>query len=620
MSKPPSKPSFFDSIASNITKFFDASTLSCTKNSSSSTKEVSSASLASSHLCTIHMNAYSHFCIACEKNFCFICASEHLSTNHDVLDYKEIPKYIEKKANGLLSMIETTLEDSNEHNLPDYKSEIEEGLALLRKDRENLHRLVDDYFDSLDQEYKIMFECVPSIYKAYKIKSSINSLKNSIANYAKLTSIPLSSSSINSASSSLPPPSNSSNLLPILRQFLGENLEGSAKGLLQEYSNLMASSLQNKRVPLPQISSQMGDIVKLKNFLQNSVNIVPPTIGPYDQLKKLRISTTDFFLPEFGALIPYIDDLTSQLHLYNLQKQSTECYNLNILSSYQDIHEIPSEHSILITPKLDVFISGGILKNGRLSNTFFVCNGNGDLHEPMQSSKVPILGLPLQGLKPMKEERAAHAMVYLKNWIYIIGGKTQGKSDKGTRKTARCERYDIIGEKWEDIPSMKCARSRAGVTVFDDKFIYVFWGGEEGDGERGDEVCSLVERFSIEGGRWEIVGIKNFGGVSPINFVSAVQINQNQILLFGGFQDAKSPLYNKGGAIYNVKDENIVNLGEIFGSPIFQSYPPFVQEGKVYLTSYIFKNEKGMMRMPDADLVLRIENNGVQCKDVFLYK
>lgn len=58
-------------------------------------------------------------------------------------------------------------------------------------------------------------------------------------------------------------------------------------------------------------------------------------------------------------------------------------------------------------------------------------------------------------------KRIGHQLVYLDNYIYAIGGKTDNQIC-----TKLCERFNISLFKWESIDSMNYGRSRCGVTKF----------------------------------------------------------------------------------------------------------------------------------------------------------
>ena len=80
----------------------------------------------------------------------------------------------------------------------------------------------------------------------------------------------------------------------------------------------------------------------------------------------------------------------------------------------------------------------------------------------------------------------------------------------------------------------------------------------------------------------------------------------------GGFTDGKQTVFNKNAALFNVKEENLVNLGEILPIPLCQSYQPLVQNNSIYSSGYIFKNTHPIMnRFMEGDYIWKIENGNL---------
>ena len=69
----------------------------------------------------------------------------------------------------------------------------------------------------------------------------------------------------------------------------------------------------------------------------------------------------------------------------------------------------------------------------------------------------------LEEKKQMLVKRVGHALCYLDDYIYAIGGKT---NDYVCSKL--CERYNLNENEWESIGSLNYGRSMAGVTSFTD--------------------------------------------------------------------------------------------------------------------------------------------------------
>jgi hypothetical protein len=74
----------------------------------------------------------------------------------------------------------------------------------------------------------------------------------------------------------------------------------------------------------------------------------------------------------------------------------------------------------------------------------------------------------------MNVKRVGHSLVFSEHKsgvIYAIGGLTDDKV-----KTKLCEKYKMSSNTWENIAMMHYARSRSASLMFNNKFIYTFFG------------------------------------------------------------------------------------------------------------------------------------------------
>ncbi len=89
-------------------------------------------------------------------------------------------------------------------------------------------------------------------------------------------------------------------------------------------------------------------------------------------------------------------------------------------------------------------------------------------------------------IAPMKLARSGHCMVYLQNFIYVIGGFSEQNDF-----TTRCERLNLADYSWSEIASLNHKCHNACVTAFDDKFLFKF-GGKLGE----DKINKYVEKYN----------------------------------------------------------------------------------------------------------------------------
>ena len=108
-------------------------------------------------------------------------------------------------------------------------------------------------------------------------------------------------------------------------------------------------------------------------------------------------------------------------------------------------------------------ICGGLnLSNSEITNACFFFDGE---------------RMCLERKADMLVKRVGHAVCYLDDYVYAVGGKT---NDMVCSKL--CERYSINDNKWEPISNLNYGRSMAGITTFKDSnakdHIYTFFGND----------------------------------------------------------------------------------------------------------------------------------------------
>lgn len=596
MSQPNPRPSLFASFSQNLNKIFNLSNISCTNSDTvkKDNKENSVATLLQNdpNLCPQHLRDRSHFCKECQTTLCFVCASDHIPSKHEILEFSELGTFMNKNIQNVVNHVEFSQESMVDSEFPDYKKEIEQGLNVMNEAREDLITMVSLYFENLAYKFRDLFKKVPSVYQVTEIKTNLELVKKEALTFEKL------------AMTTKKPD------IAEIKRFLNCDIWEKIKGLTNEYENLKQVKSSNKRINLPNIQTNKPYIEQIFNELPNYCNAIPGTDSYYDQIKKIRVATPNYFLPEFESYLPYVDDLNEKLHLYNLSKEASESYNLTVSA------EIPADHSLIITPNLEIFLSGGILKNGELSAQTFQCSPfNETSHNEMNGESFHT-GIPLKEKNKMLQKKVAHSLCYVKNKIYCIGGKINNNE-----RTKNCERYDVGSNKWVEIAPLNHERTRPAITSFEDHYIFAFFGCDNSD------ICKTIERYDINADKWMILNALNQWPQFEVGFASATQINANQILVFGGFYEGskhnnkRELIFNNRGLLFNVNEGSFVNLGATLPVNYCQSYPPVVVNNNLYSLGYVVKSVvPNFNRYMEADYVLKIENGNIQCRDVFSYK
>ena len=173
---------------------------------------------------------------------------------------------------------------------------------------------------------------------------------------------------------------------------------------------------------------------------------------------------------------------------------------------------IPRHHQSLITPDGFIILIGGFnqLNNNKVNikNDCYLLN---------------IEDFSLEELSPMNYPRAAHAVVYTSSGILVVGGITDD-----CHTTTSCEIYNIESNEWLEIAPLNKPSINCSLCNIDDLYV-VKLGGKVDE----KTLSNVVEVLSLKDNEWWILEQK-----TPIQelptFSSSVQINDNQILLFGG--------------------------------------------------------------------------------------
>jgi N-acetylneuraminic acid mutarotase len=135
----------------------------------------------------------------------------------------------------------------------------------------------------------------------------------------------------------------------------------------------------------------------------------------------------------------------------------------------------------------------------------------------------------------MKESRRAHTAIYnaYNGLVYVFGGV----SNKGFLDS--CERYSIKENHWTPIARMSKKRSLISCCNINRDSIFVFGGYSPDENKELD----LIERYDLITDRFYTISYRMpYFLQNPF----VIQINQNHILLLGGYNDEKGDCNNVG--------------------------------------------------------------------------
>jgi hypothetical protein len=171
--------------------------------------------------------------------------------------------------------------------------------------------------------------------------------------------------------------------------------------------------------------------------------------------------------------------------------------------------------------------------------------------------------------------------------IYSIGG--YGATDS-------CEKYDILEGCWRSITHLNQKKYFVSACPVNHVFIFAFGGYT-------DKYVDMIEKLNTaeEGKGWSIVNLKlnKEGKWTPRYCPASIQIAENSILLFGGYNESG---YFGESFIFNLQNETIEEQEFRSESAVFGKtfYSPFIYKDSVWavsqthnLTVYSITEKKG---------------------------
>ena len=170
----------------------------------------------------------------------------------------------------------------------------------------------------------------------------------------------------------------------------------------------------------------------------------------------------------------------------------------------------------------------------------------------------------------MWQARSAFGVAIYPNFsqIFVAGGSTNQ-----SEATKHCERYIVDQNIWKRLPELKEAKFSVSLCFFNNGSTLYCFGGLQKTGPNQFMPTSTIERLSKGQNSWQILNLR----LPEASFdIGSMQINQNEILLFGGFSDA--PIQK----VWTYTHESSNAEGEFNKAADLQKEDFFVQNG-VYI-------------------------------------
>ena len=146
----------------------------------------------------------------------------------------------------------------------------------------------------------------------------------------------------------------------------------------------------------------------------------------------------------------------------------------------------------------------------------------------------PEMDTTVTKLANMNHPRANHSMAMISpNNLYVVGGTNLSGNIKS------CEEFSLDMNKWKIIASLNETKKWVSVCTFAEKYLYAF-GGVIGAEAKASDKIECLDKKETGKKSWKLVELTSGKGVWGNRFFSGcIEINSNEIMIFGGIADGK---------------------------------------------------------------------------------
>lgn len=488
-----------------------------------------------------------------------------------------------KQIQDELPKLQTSLQTTENHltslNLPSHPNNSRKGLSQLDEYRQNLHDMIDQHFDNLKLSYLSLVATLPCKETVDILKEYIDDINKQLKTYHEKFNKEVTEYDI--------------------QLYKGKRYADRSRRLEDLVNVLQPKVVSSVTFEEPEVIINEKVRSRLYHtmceFITTSLYHKMPEQKEAEKQNKLFIDQDDYFKnPENpDRMLPSLNEEDKTLVLYSLT------HNKSTSISLRQENELPSSPSMIITPDSVIYVCGGVLRDGKLTD---------------KTTKFHIDNDTLDEVDHMIVKKAGHSLCYINGGIiYSIGGRT----NDGVR-TKICEKYDIKTNKWHRIANLNSARSRAAVCPFNNTSIYAFYG-------TGSDMLNVTscEKYSVKSNSWTQIEVYNDFIGFEVSFAGAVQINNKQILVFGGFsendRDTGSVNFSKKMMTFNINNLTFrtheAQLPIDFSLSL--SSTPVIHNQEVYCLGFFIKSLKPQTtRFLDCDYVLRIGAGDCEVKNL----
>lgn len=471
--------------------------------------------------CSAHpKNDIIYFCksIYCEKALCFECLKDHSlihknnKTSQNLITISQLKKENYDKINMNLENLLSEIKSIENYYLYNYETLLKNGLNSLKQARQNTEMIVQNFFDNI--EFKIQNTLMEIYEKNYPfILKNLESFKRFISH-------------LNEHKCKLESEVNLSFLLNLNFEEIYKEYE---KIKNESYSKLQKITRKNLNIK-NEIFTKLTNILDegIKFEIESDTEFIQQQDLYYCEMKQTQLNLSNKEKDELKIksanhfesscqhkVLHFFQDNSKILRiidvesLYNSFSKSYHIFDIPLNISF----EIPAWHKSLITPLGEIYLIGGVNTN----------EGNKELD---MVYKFDYDELTLVKLSPMLKERYGHELCFFQNSIYILGGSNDQEG-----MLVFCEKYDLLENKSKRVADLKVKTFGGSSCVYQEKTIFLFGGLLE------DKILNnSIQVYDIQQDVWQLVKFDFLqNNLQVLWGSSAVQINDSQILIFGGY-------------------------------------------------------------------------------------
>ena len=242
---------------------------------------------------------------------------------------------------------------------------------------------------------------------------------------------------------------------------------------------------------------------------------------------------------------------------------------------------VPNFHKSIITPQGDIYLTGGSISDntGRKSNGNFIYDWSANT---------------LRGLPNMINGRSSHGMCYLNGAIFVVGGFLNGQTF-----TTKCEKFNVQGKNWKQIANLNYNSVACSVTSFNQKYLFKFGGLID-----GLLINNYIERYDVIHDNWLVIEPifnnnesllkQNMKDFKLLSTSACIQINKNEIMVFGGYQQDNQASSSCFLFSSENEDENSYEIKKVDACKL-----PYAEGFWNNLTIIMFKNVFATQNIPN---------------------